>query len=54
MKIENADDVEYLHALYWVYLHGLAQKTYLKMSANDNDISQVWVHETSCKWTKTT
>ena len=41
MKIENSDDVEYPHAFQWVYLHELAQKKYLKMSANDNDIITV-------------
>ena len=54
MKIENSDDVEYPHAFQWVYSHELAQKTYLKMSVNDNDISKVWVHETSYKWMKST
>ena len=54
MKIENADDVEYHHVFHWVYLHELAQKRYLKISANDNDIIQVWEHEKSCKWMKTT
>ena len=41
IKIENTADVEYHHAVHSGYLHELAQKLYLKISANDNDVSQV-------------
>ena len=54
MKIENADDIKDTHVFKQYYWNEQDQKTYLKMSEKYNDVSQIWRHETSCNWLKTT